>query len=424
MYSGVDVAGGRAREVRSRAAARCPPLSAAILSSDEPHIVGILPAVEQAFHDLNFELVSTPPLSNGAVDLRDVMGQLSSRRVAVLLLLLTGRGADEVLAAADRADWHPFVLIPGPLAGRQLFEAPAGFAGRIFLSFPVLPTASRRYRPGLHDRLSARYRLPDVHKATQMDVLSAAAILVEGLKRAGREVSRESLVERLEGLYEFADGLDRPVTYGPNRRVGSPGAHVVSVDLRNKTLLPVGDWVEPGADPRSSGPAERAPTNSPTLPNPHHPYTTQTPPNPRIGRPHHPTNPNHPPHTGRLKGPDGPAPPPPTNRENRRRPQPTHYPRLTTMGGKDDHPQPPPPQPPPHTPTTSPIRKTTPYNDTHTKLEPPPHKPNDTSNDYGKKSTPNPPQYVAAKTIHPSIPHLNTAAHYSLRREGVLTRRR
>ena len=253
VYSGVDE---QAAVLAKFAAGRQPTLTAAILSSSEPHIVGILPAVEQAFRDVNFELISTPRLSNGAIDLRDVMGQLSSRRVAVLLLLVAGRRADEVLAAADRADWHPIVLIPGPLAGRQLFDAPPGFASRIFLSFPILPTASGRDRPGLHDRLSARYRLPDVHKATQVEVLSAAAILVEGLRLAGRDVNRETLVERLEGLYGFADGLDRPVIFGPNRRVGSPGAHVVAVDLRNKTLVPVGDWIEPGADPQSSGRAE------------------------------------------------------------------------------------------------------------------------------------------------------------------------
>jgi ABC-type branched-subunit amino acid transport system substrate-binding protein len=249
VYSGVD----EQAAVLARFAAGRQPLpsrTAAILSSDEPQIARILPAVQQAFRDLKLELVDAPTLTTGAVDFRDVVGRLSSRGVAVVLILDAARRADEVLAAAEQADWHPIVLIPGPLAGRRLFEASPGFAGRIFLSFPVLPAAPQRDRPGLYGRLSERYRLPDGHKATQMEVLSAAAIFVEGLKRAGREVSRESLVERLEGLYEFTDGLDRPVTYGPNRRIGCPGSYVVGVDLRNKTLVPIGEWIEPGAEPR------------------------------------------------------------------------------------------------------------------------------------------------------------------------------
>jgi ABC-type branched-subunit amino acid transport system substrate-binding protein len=249
VYSGVDE---QAAVLAKFAAGRqpSPPLSAAIFSSDEPHVKSILPAVERALRDLKVELVGTPALSIGAVDFHAFVGRLASRHVSVVLVLDAGRRVDELLAAADRANWHPLVLIPGPLAGRQLFEAPPGFAGRIYLSFPILPTASGRYGPVLRDRLAARHRLPAGHKATQLQVLSAAAIFVEGLKRAGRDVSREQLVERLEGLYEFTDGLDRPVTYGPNRRVGSPGAYVLGVDLRQKTLVSVGDWIEPRTDTR------------------------------------------------------------------------------------------------------------------------------------------------------------------------------
>jgi hypothetical protein len=83
-----------------------------------------------------------------------------------------------------------------------------------------------------------------------LEVLSAAVILTEGLNRAGRDISREELVERLQGLYKFTKDLDQPVAYGPNRRIGFPGAYVVGVDLRNKTLVQVGDWVSPGSDSR------------------------------------------------------------------------------------------------------------------------------------------------------------------------------
>ena len=47
----------------------------------------------------------------------------------------------------------------------------------------------------------------------------------------------------MEGLYRFDTELTRPVSYGPNRRVGISGAFVVSVDLVNKTIIPVSSWV-------------------------------------------------------------------------------------------------------------------------------------------------------------------------------------
>ena len=52
---------------------------------------------------------------------------------------------------------------------------------------------------------------------------------------------RQRFVEGLEGLYAYQTGLTPPLTYGPNRRIGARGAHLVTVDLVNKTYVPVGN---------------------------------------------------------------------------------------------------------------------------------------------------------------------------------------
>jgi TATA-binding protein-associated factor Taf7 len=52
------------------------------------------------------------------------------------------------------------------------------------------------------------------------------------------------LVDALEALYQYETGLTPPLTYGPNRRVGARGAHLVAVDLLNKKYQPVGGWHE------------------------------------------------------------------------------------------------------------------------------------------------------------------------------------
>jgi hypothetical protein len=50
-------------------------------------------------------------------------------------------------------------------------------------------------------------------------------------------------VEGLEKLYNFETGVTPPLTYGPNRRIGALGAHIVSVDLGNQRYVPTG-WYE------------------------------------------------------------------------------------------------------------------------------------------------------------------------------------
>ena len=52
------------------------------------------------------------------------------------------------------------------------------------------------------------------------------------------------LVEAIEALYRYDTGLTPPLTYGPNRRIGAMGAHVMRVDVANQTKAPVGTWQE------------------------------------------------------------------------------------------------------------------------------------------------------------------------------------
>jgi hypothetical protein len=58
-------------------------------------------------------------------------------------------------------------------------------------------------------------------------------------------LSREKLLQALEGLYDYATGLTPPLTYGPNRRVGALGAHIVAADVANRRFASGSTWVQP-----------------------------------------------------------------------------------------------------------------------------------------------------------------------------------
>jgi hypothetical protein len=68
-------------------------------------------------------------------------------------------------------------------------------------------------------------------------------VLEEGLKRAGRDLSRARLADALENLYSFESGVTPTISYGPNRRVGVFGAHIVRVNLTTHSFQPLGTFV-------------------------------------------------------------------------------------------------------------------------------------------------------------------------------------
>jgi len=81
--------------------------------------------------------------------------------------------------------------------------------------------------------------------AFQSVAYAAGTIMEEGLKQAGKQLSRAALVNGLEQLRGFKTGVIPPVTFGPNRRVGAAGSYVVGIDLPNKQYLPLSDRLVP-----------------------------------------------------------------------------------------------------------------------------------------------------------------------------------
>ena len=176
------------------------------------------------------------------------------KRGAAAALVPSLKGADAVflfgaaveppfVKEAEAAGWRPDLYLLGTLTGGDLVaNVPEGFKDKIFLAFPTVPADVSEAGAAELRALASKYKFEVRHTAAQLSALAAAKLLAEGLKRGGRDVSRERLVTALEGLYDYETGLAPRLTFGPNRRVGAAGAYVVRVDPSKKEFIP-GGWV-------------------------------------------------------------------------------------------------------------------------------------------------------------------------------------
>ena len=135
---------------------------------------------------------------------------------AALLLLDGGQGARELLRRAEARGRHPLILLPAVLVGDDFLAAlPAAWRDRLVVALPV-PPPSAEGGTSVH------------HAALRNAAVAALSVLIEGMERTGRELTREKLIASLETLYRFDAGLGAPVTFGPNRRIGARGAFIAS----------------------------------------------------------------------------------------------------------------------------------------------------------------------------------------------------
>jgi len=132
-------------------------------------------------------------------------------------------GPGPVLWFADRAPdqrelgTQAALLVPGALAPAALSH---GAPAQTWIAFAT----------GVPDvRQLVTLHSPTANDAAppQGQALAAAKIFVEALRRAGRDVTRERLIDALETLQDFHTGVIPPVSYSATRRIGSDGAWIV-----------------------------------------------------------------------------------------------------------------------------------------------------------------------------------------------------
>lgn len=139
----------------------------------------------------------------------------------------------------------PNIYVLSSFLSGSMMDAPATFDRRIVIAYPTLASDITQQGRADYQDLARRHDLPTGNIQAQVATLAAARIFTEGLRSAGRDLGRIRLIEAIEALYQFKTGFTPPITYGPNRRIGAQGAHLMIVDLENKSLRPLGDgWHE------------------------------------------------------------------------------------------------------------------------------------------------------------------------------------
>jgi len=180
-------------------------------------------------------------LSAGAPDAR-LVAHLKERGTQAVIFVGGDADLSAFTRAAGAAGFAPYLLVAGGLASRALLEAPRSFQRRLFVAYPSIPSDEK---PAALERLARLRRMAGLgerHRAAQVSAYTAAAVISEGLRRTGKNLSRERLLKALDGISGWETGLTPAASFGPARRVGAAGAHLVSVDLEARSFTAVG-WV-------------------------------------------------------------------------------------------------------------------------------------------------------------------------------------
>jgi ABC-type branched-subunit amino acid transport system substrate-binding protein len=158
--------------------------------------------------------------------------------------------APDFKAVADeiyRAKLNVNVFSSVVMIGRGAFALPPNLAAQTFLSYPSsLPTESELTE---FLALTRKAHIELGNPAFQSMAFAAAKIFSEAAKLSGRQLDRVAFIGSLERMHDFKTSVIPPVTFGPNRRVGSVSSYVVGIDVRERRYVPLTDRLAPKDKP-------------------------------------------------------------------------------------------------------------------------------------------------------------------------------
>jgi ABC-type branched-subunit amino acid transport system substrate-binding protein len=218
---------------------------AAIVYGENSLALAAAAAAEEQVQKLGWTTDAKQSYSSANFDARRVVNDLKTKGAEVLFFFGGGKEQSALLSEAAAAAWTPSFFFLGVMSGKELPpDSIAAFKDKIFIAFPTVPADISNEGMAEFRALHEKYRFAPRHTAAQLSAFAAAKVFVEALTRAGKDLSREKLVTTLESLYEYETGTTPRITFGPNRRVGAAGAHVVSIDLAEKEFATASGWIK------------------------------------------------------------------------------------------------------------------------------------------------------------------------------------
>ncbi|MBA6067370.1 ABC transporter substrate-binding protein [Pseudomonas mosselii] len=159
-----------------------------------------------------------------------------------IVFLGRAQGFAELAASLQAGGRKPYLLAASSqVAGAVPGLAPA-WSRRVLLAYPFVPgdwtARGRETLAGVQQRQGLEPR----QASLQVSTLCAWQLLVEALKQVGRDASREQLLGALEQLHDVDTGLTPLLGFGPGRRQGMAGAHVVAVSLPGPSFAEVAPY--------------------------------------------------------------------------------------------------------------------------------------------------------------------------------------
>lgn len=200
----------------------------AVIFPSEPEISGIAESLFDLSRQKGMQGGLKIEYRQGSLNAAEAFAHMKQAGADRVIFLGSPRDTALFLKSAEGELWLQAVLLPGQRAGSAPYAASRELQKKIYLAYPSIPGGADSDDLAQFRQFSKRHNLSSEHLWLRTSSYAAAKVFVEGLRRSGRELSREKFTAMLNSLKDYRTGSLRPLTFAGNRRVGLSGAYLVT----------------------------------------------------------------------------------------------------------------------------------------------------------------------------------------------------
>jgi branched-chain amino acid transport system substrate-binding protein len=216
----------------------------AALYQDDEYGKSFLAAFEKDLGRLQLKLVAAESLKRDVTDVSAQIAKLQAAKPEVLFLVLTPGPGAQALRERQKIGWTDVVMVSsGPLTDERYLslagDAAEGVEGLSLWPDPALSDLAgvKLYR----EHMQKHFPKNEVNRYS-LSGYFAGVLFAEGARRAGRTLTRESLIAALESIKGFESGILPPITIGPDHETQKQGFWV-RVEKSGR-FKPLTDWLK------------------------------------------------------------------------------------------------------------------------------------------------------------------------------------
>ncbi len=202
---------------------------------------------------MNSEIVKEAPYKTGTVDFSPHMSAMKEAGVDYIILWTYLPQSAAVIKEKVKMGWDVKLISNNTTGVPQLFDLVGDNAEGYLLVTPYVPVTTDVPGTKLAKEINKKYGNfekalgnPKYQDYLYLAAWGYIAATVEGLRKAGRDLTPESFVKGLESIDNFdMGGMCPNITFGPKRHVSSFSSLILAADAKGKKFVVVDPIKEP-----------------------------------------------------------------------------------------------------------------------------------------------------------------------------------